>query len=118
MTSSILPHDDRRKHPRFIADNAYTLTIQGERYAGKIGNISEGGAYLYLENVTPKMTEKSLFRDGEITLELPTADVTVKCSISFVGTEHSKNVPGIGIAFVDTDEEAATLISQFIETIK
>lgn len=118
MNSSKLPHDERRKHQRFSANNRYTLIIQGRRYSGKIGNISEGGLYLYLENASPMISEESMFKDGEIILELPTAEIKVKCSVSYVATDKNINKYGVGIAFVGVDEATTTMISQFIETIK
>ena len=48
------PRQERRRHPRAIANFSAVLTVKGRGYAGRIVNLSMGGALLDLGDMSPE----------------------------------------------------------------
>lgn len=100
---------ERRKHKRYAMVTKYKLNVDDISYDGLTGNISLGGAYL--STIEPLITEESLFQEGEIEFNIPEQPITVRCYLTYVGTEQNEYPTGVGIAFIEPDENtlAATL---------
>jgi hypothetical protein len=102
---------ERRRHKRYAMVMNYKLTVDGIGYDGLTGNISFGGAYL--STIQPLITEDSLFQEGEIELNIPENPITVSCYLTYVGTEQNEYPTGVGIAFIEPDENVlATILGE------
>ena len=95
-------------HKRYAMVMKYKLTLDGVGYDGLIGNISLGGAYL--STIQPFITEESLFQEGEIKLNIPENPITIKCYLTYVGTEQNEYPTGVRVAFIEPDEKILTAI--------
>lgn len=103
---------ERRKHKRYAMVVKYSLTIDDVDYKGLTGNISLGGAYL--STIHPLITEESLFQEGEIELDSPDSPIRLRCYLTYVGTEQNEYPTGVGVAFIEPDENLLVALAAIL----
>lgn len=98
----------RQLHKRFNPSMKYQLALDGIEHKGQIGNLSLGAAYLNV--MEPLITEDDLFKEGEILINAALNPIRMRCHITYVGTEQNEFPTGVGVCFIDPDENAIAKI--------
>lgn len=100
--------ENRRKHRRVPTDLNYTFIIDGQKYIGKVGNVSLSGAFL--SDPEPELNLSDLTKSGELIVFLNNELLTLKCELVYaVGHDNEFFPVGAGVVFSNNDD--ATLVS-------
>jgi hypothetical protein len=100
---------NRRRHARISIDADYQLNLDGNKYTGKIHNISLSGAFLIMPE--PQLTPSDTDRIGDLGVTLNNEHIQFKCEIVYVETSVNSVFPaGVGVAFCNQDIETAASI--------
>ncbi len=99
---------NRRRHARLSINADYQLILDGEKYIGKVGNISLSGAFLIMQK--PQLSASDIRKAGDLGIKINNENIQLKCEIVYVETSTQSVFPtGIGVAFCQDEETATTL---------
>lgn len=108
---------DRRKHPRFLANNEYTLILDGKQYLGTIGDISLGG--VLLKTTAPELHKSCLHQECDILVNLDDTNIFIPCTITLVTKENGDHLDRAGIEFtVPLKDKTMAVVVEYIKNIE
>jgi uncharacterized protein (TIGR02266 family) len=102
---------DKRKYNRLEASLPLTIQTAQTQIQGRTTNISEGGAFVYCDQMLPPNEN---FRLSLKPTDRPSLDITAK--IVWIGTPRDPlaTSPGMGIQFLETSDLDRQYLSSMI----
>ena len=105
-------NSQRRRHPRFKVELDVSLGSDHNFYVGFVENLSTGGVFIATHML------KAVGEVFELTVHLPNSSFAVKGvgEVRWIReySERSNVPPGMGIRFIQLDDESRVLIEDFL----
>ncbi|MBI4815294.1 MAG: PilZ domain-containing protein [Deltaproteobacteria bacterium] len=104
-----------REHPRYVPPGRVTLTLTDKRELRRVWleDISRGGMFAATENPPPLGTAVDVVL--EVLGESLTLRARVVHSVDGASAARMGHTPGVGLEFVDLDEEKKTAIGAYVD---
>lgn len=103
---------DRRRFRRIPVEMCVEESQEEALYFQRSANLSQGG--MFLEQTIPHPLDTLV----KLEFSLPNHQETIVLQARIVNTPTGEDQLGMGLAFIDLDEETANLIAEYIDSRK